>query len=316
VTDVMADEMVTGAVGAYARRTFIILNPAAGQEHTARLRRRIGGAFAIRSAPFDLVETSHAGHASELAREASNLGYRAVCAVGGDGTFAEVANGLSGTQTPFGLIPRGTANQFAKNMRLPVNLEAAVEVVVNGKPTPIDLGNANGRAFTLVAGAGFDAAVMATATRSLKERLGFGAYIYAAMKESFGYKPALFHIVADGREMDVSAVSVMLANAGELIASYLPLRLSLSPNPLLAWQDGLLDILIVAPEGITGIAAIAWHVTSRRFSGAPPLLHLQAREITIESDPVVPLQIDGDVAGRTPVAARAVPHGALILTPP
>jgi diacylglycerol kinase (ATP) len=310
-----ATKATRGAVGAYARRTFIILNPAAGQDSTVRLRRRIGGAFAARSAAFDLVETQHAGHAAELAHEASKLGYRAVCAVGGDGTFAEVANGLSGTDTPFGLIARGTANQFAKNMRLPLNLEAAVEVVVSGKPTPIDLGSANGRAFTLVAGAGFDAAVMASATRPLKARLGFGAYIYAAIKEAMGYAPARFHIVADGQELDVSAVSVMLANAGELFSSYLPLRLSLGPNPLLSWQDGLLDILIIAPQGVSGLAAIAWHVTSRRFSGSPPLLHLQAREVTIESDPIVPLQIDGDVAGETPVVARAVPHGALILTP-
>jgi hypothetical protein len=105
----------TGAVTPYGGRTFIILNPTAGQETAARLRRLLGGAFAARGASFDLVETEGAGHATELARGAAERGYRAVCVVGGDGTLAEAATGLAGTTVPLAIIPRGTANQVAHN---------------------------------------------------------------------------------------------------------------------------------------------------------------------------------------------------------
>src|SRR5690625_621487 len=85
----MGARVNSGAVTPYGDRTFIILNPVAGQESPNRLRRLLGGAFAVRHAPFDLVETQHTGHATELARTAAEKGYRAVCIVGGDGTLAE-----------------------------------------------------------------------------------------------------------------------------------------------------------------------------------------------------------------------------------
>ncbi|HEX7052070.1 MAG TPA: diacylglycerol kinase family protein [Longimicrobiales bacterium] len=311
----MVREPKQGAAGAYADRTLIILNPAAGQKQNARLRRSIGGAFAARCAPFDLAETQYAGHATVLARDAVRRGYRAVCVVGGDGTLAEAATALAGTAVPLALIPRGTANQVAHNLRIPTALEAAVDTALEGTPTSVDLGRIDGRAFALVAGAGFDAAVMAAATRSLKERWGFAAYIFAAVKESLGATPADFHVVADGEELHVRAIAVMLANMGELFAHFLPFRLPLAPQPTRSWQDGLLDVVIVAPRNLTEFPSILWRAATRRFGGDSRLIHLQAREVAIHADPPIAVQIDGDAAGQTPVAASAVPAGVQILTP-
>ncbi len=304
-----------GAAGPYAGRTFIILNPAAGQEEPARLRRLIGGAFAARNAPFDLAETEGAGHAIELARSAAGFGYRAVCVVGGDGTLAEAATGLARTDTPLALIPRGTANQVAQNLHIPTEFEAAVDVVVHGAPAAMDLGRIGGRAFALVAGAGFDAAVMAAATRDLKERWGFGAYVFAAVKEALTATPADFRIVADGEEIRVRAVTVLLANMGELFAHFLPFSFPLGPRPTRSWQDGLFDVVILAPRNATEFPAILWRAATRRFSGDDRLIHFQAREVSIEADPPVAIQIDGDAAGSTPVVASAVRDGVRVLLP-
>src|SRR5262249_11195177 len=155
----MSDENTSSAestAGPYAGRTCIIINPNAGQDETTRLRRKLGGAFAARSAPFDLITTEYAGHATVVARRAAELGYRAVCVVGGDGTLAEAATGIAGTDVPLAIIPRGTANQVARNLQIPVSFERAVDIAVNGVPTPIDMGRINGRSFALIAGAGFD----------------------------------------------------------------------------------------------------------------------------------------------------------------
>lgn len=304
-----------GAVGPWAGRTFIILNPAAGQEESERLRRQIGGAFAARESAFDLVTTQHAGHATQLAAEAAGLGYRAVCVVGGDGTLAEAAAGLAGTAVPLAVIPRGTGNQVAQNLGIPLDIEEAVEVAVSGTVAALDLGRANGRAFALVAGAGFDAAVMAAATRGMKERWGFAAYVFAAVKEALQATPTRFRIRADDRNMDVEAVSVMVANVGELYSAFLPIRIPLSPRPTNSWQDGLLDVVVLAPRKIPEFATLLWRAAHHRFGADDRLLHFQARDIEVDADPAIAVQIDGDPAGQTPMRAEAMPAAMRVLIP-
>ena len=303
------------AAGAITGRTLIILNPHAGQEDEPRMRRRLGGAFAARGAAFDIVTTESAGHATAIAREGAALGYRAVAVCGGDGTLAEVATGLAGTDTPLAIIPRGTANQVAYNLGIPRALEDAVNVAVFGNASSIDLGRIDDRAFALVAGAGFDAAVMHSATRDLKERWGFGAYIYAAMKEALTAKPRTFHITADGRAIDVQAVSVMVANVGELFTRWIPLRFSLAPQPTSAWHDGLLDVIIVAPRNAPELAEVLWRSAHRKFSGSERLVHFQASEITIDADPPIAVQVDGDPAGMTPVSMAVMKDAMRVMVP-
>jgi diacylglycerol kinase (ATP) len=305
-----------GAAGPYAGRTLIILNPVAGQDDNARLRRRVGGAFAFHNAPFDLVETSGPGHATGLARDAAARGYRAVCVVGGDGTLAEAATGLAGTDTPLALIPRGTANQVAQNLRIPTELEEAVDVAVHGIPSAVDLGRIGDRYFALVAGAGFDAATMAAATREMKGRWGFAAYVFAAVKESLKAQPVDFRITADGEVLVARAVTVMLANVGELFAQFVPFPVPLGPRPRSSWQDGLFDVVVVAPRNVMDVPGVLWKAVGKRFSGDDPrLLHFQAKTVTIESDPPIAVQIDGDPAGETPLTATAVEQGVRIIAP-
>jgi YegS/Rv2252/BmrU family lipid kinase len=303
------------AAGPNAGRTFIILNPAAGQDDPEKLMRSVGGAFAARGVPFDLHITEHPGHAAELAAYSAEQGYRAVCVVGGDGTLAEAATGLSGTGVPLGIIPRGTANQVASNLRIPRRLEAAVDVIIHGATLSLDLGRIDGRAFALVAGAGFDAAVMAAATREMKERWGFGAYIFAAVKEAMAATPNRFRITADGRDFEVDAVTVLVANVGELFSNFIGIRFPLTPRPRTSWQDGLLDVVVLAPRNVPEFATLLWRAAHNKFGGDERLIHLQAREITIDADPPIAVQIDGDPAGNTPVTATAVAGALKVLVP-
>jgi diacylglycerol kinase (ATP) len=304
------------AAGPYADRAFVIINPAAGQEDPARLRRLIGGAFAARKASFDLVETECAGHATTLARDAADLGYRAVCVVGGDGTLAEAATGLAGSSTPLAVIPRGTANQVAHNLRIPSNLEEAVELAVEGTPAAVDLGRIGERVFALVAGAGLDAAVMASATRGMKERWGFGAYVFAAVKEALSAQPVDFRVTADGEPLEVRAVSIMLANVGELFAHFLPFPVPLAPRPRSSWQDGLFDVVVVAPRNVIDVPGMVWKAVGKQFEGDDDrLLHFQAKEVTVEAEPAIAVQIDGDPAGVTPMSATAVERAVRIIAP-
>ncbi|MBI4546108.1 MAG: diacylglycerol kinase family lipid kinase [Gemmatimonadetes bacterium] len=306
---------VPSAAGACAGRTFVILNPAAGHQAPDRLRRRVVAAFHARGAAFDIADTGRPGHAAELARQAAQAGYRAVCMVGGDGTLAEVATGLAGSDTALAIIPRGTANQVARNLRIPLDLERAVDVALRGRVTAMDLGRIDSRAFALAVGAGYDAAVMAAASRPLKERWGFAAYLYAAMREALHAAPLTFRLTLDGRDIELRAMSVIVANVGELFASFLPFTLPLAPRGCRSWQDGLLDVLVIAPAHLAEFPAVLWQAARQRVGQDRRLLHFQARHIVLHADPPAPVQIDGDPAGQTPVTAAVVPAGVRVLTP-
>lgn len=300
--------------GPYADRALIVLNPAAGQEDPLRVRRQLGGAFAVRGAPFDLVETAGAGDAERFARDAARLGYRVVVAVGGDGTVAEVITGLAGTQVPLAVVAQGTGNQVACNLGIPRDVEGAVEVAVHGVPAPMDLGRMDdGRYFALMAGAGWDAEVMTVATRELKDRWGFGAYLYAGLRRSLAPPSALFRITADGRKFEVSAATVIVANVGQIVYQLLPVELRIGPG--VSFRDGMLDVCIFAPRTLTDVAAVLWRVARGHYVGDERMIYLRARDIRIDSDAPVVTQVDGEVVGETPLALHAVEGGVRVLVP-
>lgn len=293
-------------------RTLVVLNPTAGQSDPERVRRQIGGAFAVRGAPFEIIETTCGGDAERLARSAVQLGYRAVVAAGGDGTLAEVLTGLAGTGVPLGIIPQGTANIVASNLSVPFDVEGAVDIIVNGTPTPMDIGQMeDGRYFALIAGAGWDAEVMRAATRELKDRLGFGAYLFAALRNVASPPSSLFHIRADDQEFEIRAATVLVANVGQIFHALLPVEFKLAPATSV--NDGMLDICIFAPRTLPDVAAVLWKVASKRYVGDQRMIFLKAKSIHIESDPPTIVQIDGDVSGSTPLSARAVAGGVSVL---
>ncbi len=290
------------------------MNPVAGQDDPARVRRLLGGALAFRSVPFDLVETTGAGDAVEWTRRAADLGYRFVIAAGGDGTVAEVITGLAGTGVPLGIVPQGTGNQLAGNLRIPSDIERSVEIATNGKTIPLDLGQLeDGRYFALMAGAGWDATVMSTATREMKDRWGFAAYLYAGIRHAAARPSTLFRITADEVEFEVRAATVIVANAGQLVYDLLPVDLRIGPG--VSFHDGMLDVCVFAPRTLSDVAMVLWRVARRNYVGDDRMIYLQAREIRVEADPPVITQVDGDPSGETPLVARAVRGGVKVRVP-
>jgi len=303
-----------GAIGGNAARSLVVLNPAAGQEDTDRVLRLLAGAFAVRRAGFDLVETRGPHDAERFAREAVAAGYRAVVAVGGDGTVGEVITGLAGTGVPLGIVPKGTGNQVAFNLGIPRGVEAAVDVVVNGVPTPVDLGQVvGGRYFAVGAGAGWDAQVVATATRELKDRWGFGAYLYAALKVGTVPPSATYRITADDEVLEVQAAMVVVANMGVVVSNPPVLNVRFAPNG--SHFDGKLDVCVFAPRTLPQAAALAWRMYRQRYAGDDRMLYLQASDVIVESDPPVFTETDGDVLAETPLHVRSVPGGVTVLVP-
>jgi diacylglycerol kinase (ATP) len=179
----------------------------------------------------------------------------------------------------------------------------------------VDIGQlGDGRYFALMAGAGWDAEVMSFATRELKDRWGFGAYLFAGLRRAVTpHTPTTFTITVDGSSFEVRAATVIVANVGQLVYDLVPMDLRIGPG--VSFEDGLLDVCIFAPSSLTDVAAVLWRVASRRYVGDNRLIYLQASEIRIECDPPTITQVDGDLAGYTPLVARAVPGGVKVLRP-
>ena len=157
-----------------ARRLLIIFNPAAGWRRRQRLApvltrlREHGCALVVR-------ETQGPGDAERFAAEVDPDAFDIVVAAGGDGTVNETINGLARSGLPLGLIPLGTANVLAAEIGLRTDPASLARCLVFGEPRPIALGAANGRRFILMAGAGFDAQVVAGVSVPMKRWLGKGA---------------------------------------------------------------------------------------------------------------------------------------------
>lgn len=299
-------------------RYLVLLNPKAkGGGGASAIRRRIGAAFAERDVPFDLVEPASAADAMAVARAGAGEGYRAVAAAGGDGTVAAALRGTAGTRVPVAILPLGTGNQLAANFGIPLSLEKSIDTALQGEVEAIDLGRIDGEYFALIAGAGLDAEVIAEATDDLKRRFGTAAYLMAGLraglKNLMTPKSADFRIVADGDEIEVEATMVLLANVGQLAARPFPMDLQVGPE--VSFQDGLLDVAVFAPRNAPEVAEMLIQMARRDYDGNDRMLFLQAREVRVEADPPMATQIDGELAGETPLVAEAEPLAGRIVIP-
>lgn len=304
---------MTGYPHPDSERFLVLVNPRASGGLPEALRRRLGGAFAARGVPFDIVEAADPAEALRLARIAAERKFRAVAAVGGDGTVGTALKGTAGSGVPVAIIPFGTGNQLALNFDIPSSLEDSVRVAVEGRIERVDLARANGEHFALIAGAGLDADVMAAATDELKNRLGFAAYLYSGLKHIMTPPHADFRIVADDQEVEIRASMVLLANAAQLGAGPLPVEVTVAPRS--SFRDGLIDVCIYAPRNLPEVARMVWRVARRQFAGDDRMIFLQARDVTIEADPAVAVQLDGEPRGETPVRAHVEPLVGSILVP-
>lgn len=296
-----------------SERFLVILNHKAAGGQPGHLRRRIGGAMAAHGVAFDIVETRSEEEGLHVVRKAVQLGYKAIVAAGGDGTIALALRGTARSGIPVAILPFGTGNQLALNFGIPDSLEDAVRVAVEGNVESIDLGLVDGSHFALIAGAGLDAEVMASATAELKQKIGILAYLYSGIKHVITSKSAKYVIRADDQVIEVEAAMVLLANAGLIGAGPLPMEVMIAPRSDI--QDGLLDVAVFAPRHLPDMAGILWRMATRRFDGDDRMFFLQARSVRIETDPPVATQVDGQVRGETPLEVEIDPLAGRILVP-
>ena len=307
----MSGETQPGAAHDHAGgRCLIIYNPTAG----SRRRRKLDAALAtLRSGgvSVDVTETTGPGDSEAMAKDAADDVFMVVVA-GGDGTINGAINGLMARAAagrsvpPFGILPLGTANVLAGELGLPARPEDAASVLAAGQRARINLGRANGRYFTVMAGVGFDAQVVERIDPAIKRRLGKGAYVLETLHEWLALTPARFQVIADGERRDAAAVVIA---SGRYYAG----RFVVAPKASLVG-----DALQVCVFRKSGRWAVMRYLAAMALGLLPRLSDynvIPAATVTITGVEGAPVQVDGDILAHLPLHAEIVPRALEVIVP-
>lgn len=249
------------------------------------------------------LETTVDDPGTGQARHAIEEGVQLVCALGGDGTVRSVAAALIGTDTALGLLPAGTGNLLARNLDLPIdNLTDALTTAISGTDHRIDIctlkvlrpeeaqEQPKDHFFLVMAGVGFDAAVMLEAPERLKSTVGWPAYIVSGLRNLNGPRFGVDIRFDEEQTIHRRVRSVMIGNVGKLQGG-----VALLPDAKV--DDGVLDAVLISPKGIIGWAAVAARILTKTRKGHPRVEQHQCQQVELKLGHDEPVQLDGDPIG-------------------
>lgn len=295
-------------------RLLVILNPKAGRWGSEKM---VPAQLKKLSRKHGLFVTFRHIHGSTDARVwaefAAKEQFDVVAIAGGDGTVNEVIHGLqeSGKPLPIALIPTGSANLLAQELGIPKTVTRAIDLILSGNTRAIDLGwdETHHRYLITSAMVGFGSKIFDDANRELKNFLGYPAYILAAIKNLIRVPNAHFLCQYDQRALTFDAQLVIVANAPW--ASMYPLNLAQAAQV----DDGLLDVLsFTNADFVAGMKFMAGTLM-KSISLKPPVTSSRVQKIDVQTDPVLPVAIDGELVGQTPLTIRIIPQAQPIIVP-
>jgi diacylglycerol kinase (ATP) len=230
-------------------------------------------------------EVAKSRKAPSQVRRAVDEGAELVFAWGGDGMVQRCVEVLAGTETSLAIIPAGTANLFAANLGIPKNIEQAVALGLHGPRRRLDVGRFNGERFAVMAGAGFDAAMIRDASK-LKDRLGRLAYVLSGF-ENLGLESFDAAIKVDGVTWYRGKAScILLGNVGELFGG---VDVFDDARP----DDGMFELGVVTAEGIVQWARTIARTMTGQAASSPFIRTVKARSVKVDLDRKVRYELDG-----------------------
>jgi YegS/Rv2252/BmrU family lipid kinase len=273
-----------------------IVNPAAGHGRCGKLFGPALERLRAAGVTFDIAESRHPGHATELVRDAYHKGYRRFIAVGGDGTSYEIVNGLfpdalSGERPTLGFLPLGTGNSFLRDFT-DRGLEHAVEALTAGRARPCDVvrvTHKDGVVYYInILSLGFVADVCALTNRRFKW-LGYAGYGLAVMLCLVRFKRRVFPIRIDGAtEADHTRTALLIFNNSKFTAGTMMLAPHADTN------DGLIEIV----RWTVGRLGFVFNFT-KMYDGShihhPAIWHYGTQRVEFELDGPIDVMVDGEV---------------------
>jgi len=297
----------------------LIVNPAAANGAVGKNWPRIRDFLQAEGASFDAVLTEEPGHATRLARQALDDGYRTIVAVGGDGTLNEVINGLvvEGSVDPevtLGIIPCGTGADFTRTAGIARDYTEACRHLLRSEPRPVDLGRITclregrevERYFINAAGLGFDGEVADLVNRSPKALGGTITYLACLFISLVTYRNKNVELSFDGQQVRGRLNSVIVCNG-----RYFGGGMFIAPGA--AFDDGLFYVVILGNLNKLEVVMNVPRVYKGTHLTHPKVSHFSAKEVHVEAQERMFLQAEGELIGEAPATFQVIPRALKVL---
>jgi diacylglycerol kinase (ATP) len=301
----------------------LIVNPEAANgavgKNWPRIRGFLQADAASLTAEFDAVLTERPGHATQLARQALDDGFRTIVAVGGDGTVNEVINGLveEGSVDPevtLGIIPCGRGADFARMMGMPRDYMEACRQLLRLEPRPVDLGRVTclregqevERYFINAAGLGFDGEVCDLVNRFPKVLGGTLTYLTCLLIGLVTYRNKNVGFSFDGQPVRGRINSIVVCSG-----RYFGGGMFIAPGA--AFDDGLFEVVVLGNLNKLEVVANLPRIYKGTHLTHPKVSHFAAKEVHVEARERMFLQAEGELIGEAPVTFRVIPRALRVL---
>ena len=265
-----------------------IVNPASGRP--APILHHINRACADAKVDWDISVTKE-GRTAEAARRALDAGAGRIIVYGGDGTIADAASAVIGSEAVFGIIPGGTANVLSAELGIPRDIPQALSIALRQDPhiRRMDVGRINGHVFLLRVGFGLEAEIMHRADRQSKNAFGWLAYAVSGLSALLNTRETVYQFTVDGKDFRRNGMGLIVANSGNV---GLP-GLSFAADIDVA--DGQLDLILIRPADISQILEAQSASDAEKVELLGLFERWTGKDICITCDPPQAVQFDGEI---------------------
>lgn len=292
-------------------KVFVVQNPVAGRQAADMVASKLEGFFNRVGWQHHVYQTQKGDDVSAISRAAAKEGYDLFVAAGGDGTISAVATGISEDQIPLGIVPAGTGNGLARDLKIPLALDKALEVIYQ-RPAikTLDAIQVGDRYHLLNLSVGLTPIAMENTDRDEKKQIGRLAYFLAGIRILGGVQPNTYYLEIDGEKHKVRASEVLLLNSMNLGDTGRMLQLDIHND------DGRLDLFVLESKTSIDYLRAALNVLLRRENEEPDVQRFEIRnEVRIRGNRRLLVQADGDIIGYTPVSAKLARKVVRVIAP-
>ncbi len=270
-------------------KALFVMNPISGSIKKSGIAKLIDAYIDKEKYDYKIMYTERAGHATEIARNASDEGYDVVVAVGGDGTINEVGSGLLHSDTIMALLPCGSGNGLARHLSIPVNIKKSIDIINACNVHDLDYCMVNDHPYFCTCGMGFDAFISQKFAEG-KQR-GPLKYVESVLLEGLRYHPEVYTIEDESGTHRYSAYLVSCANASQYgNNAYIAPQASMS--------DGLLDVIVIEPFGFLDAAHVGFDLMNKTLNKSNKVKTFKTKKVLIHRQHEGPIHFGADDDGK------------------
>jgi diacylglycerol kinase family enzyme len=308
----------------------VIINPASGRDEP--ILNPINDVFGRYDIPWEAHVTHQSGDATRLTVEALEAGADLIVSYGGDGTITEIVNGMVGKGVPLALLPGGTGNGIAIELKIPDELIPALELIgVSAARRQLDVGRCGDHYIIQRIFVGLPEDFRPS--RELKDRIGFLAYPLHVAKFLKERSTIKFRVSVDDQEFEENGILCLINNIGysnsqrlqDLVERlFLDVQIHKGPGGTIpaeatvlnniSPEDGLLDVLLVGGEQSI-LQSLSSLVIRSDDNGLAKVHFFQGKRIAISATPAQPVLLDGEAASETPIQVEVLPRAIDVIVP-